>query len=148
MERSELCRDHIGRRANVPVLILKGDRIFYGIIHARIVEGSLAMHLCVGDICVPVCDRAPASVGMEIHAGKAKGGWQERGSGFAVRTEGFAVLQYLGIVLARAPARKNLFHWINVSMQTLCNWLQIGGERCNGAHIEVSVRPAVAAMTD
>src|SRR5512147_2677941 len=113
MERSELCRDHIGRRTNVPVLILKGDRIFYSIIHTRIVEGSLAVHLCVGDICIPVRDRTPSSVGMEIHAGKAEGGGQERGSGFAVRTEGFAVFQYLGIVLARAPACKNLFHSIN-----------------------------------
>src|SRR5512147_1229509 len=85
---------------------------------------------------------------MEVHASKAEGRRKERGRRFAVGPEGLAVFEYFGIVPARAPAPENFFHRIDVSMQALRNGVKVGGERCYGAHVEISVRPAVQAMPD
>ena len=85
---------------------------------------------------------------MQIHPGKAEGRRKECGCRFAVRPEGFAVFQDLGIVLARTPAGKNFFHCLHVRMQTLRNRVEVGRERCNYTHIEIAVRPAVQTTSD
>src|SRR4051794_17053145 len=61
LERPKLRGDHVGGVARLPRAGASAHRILARIIESAVVEYSLAVHLRVGDIGVPVRDVAPAA---------------------------------------------------------------------------------------
>src|SRR5437763_16382719 len=92
-------------------LCARGDGELGGIVEARIEEGALSVHLCIGYVRVPIADRAPgAGPRMVVDARESIRGRIKRGRGLAVGAERLAVDRELGVILARAPALQHLAH--------------------------------------
>ena len=117
MERSKLRCDHIGRGTHVPVPVLNGYRIFCLVVHAWIVERAFTVHLGVGDIGVPVGDRAPSSIGGEVHAGKAEGRRNERGRCLPSGRKALPSFRISASYLP-GPQLPKTFFTVSTSMQT------------------------------
>jgi hypothetical protein len=64
------------------------------------------------------------------------------------RAQGFAVLVEDGVVASRSPAREHLLHGGLVDPEKVGERLEVGGERDDGADVQVAVGPAVQALAD
>ena len=120
MEGGELGSDTVvGEALVVPEPGARRDGELGAIVEARIVEHALAVHLVVGDVGVPIGDRAPTGLGVQVYAGEPEGGGQKGGGRLAVGPERLAIDIQLGVELARPPAREHLAHRRLVHVQEL-----------------------------
>ena len=115
---------------------------------AIVVEVADPVHLEVGDEGVPVGDRSPAGVGVQVDAGKPERGRYERRCRLAVRPKRLAIHEELGVELARAPARGDLAHGCLVHLQQIGQRLLVRGEGDDRADVEITIGPAVEATPD
>ena len=120
VEGGELGSDTVvGEALVVPEPGARCDGELGAIVEARIVEHALAVHLVVGDVGVPIGDRAPTGLGVQVYAGEPEGGGQKGGGRLAVGPERLAIDIQLGVELARPPAREHLAHGRLVHAQEL-----------------------------
>src|SRR6266700_3788763 len=61
------------------------------VVQARIVKTARPLHFQIGDERIPIGNRTPTRVGMEIDAGQAKGRGNQSGRRLEVRSERFAI---------------------------------------------------------
>lgn len=122
--------------------------VFLGVIEPRVEERPLAAHLGVRDVGVPVGHRAPAGPCVVVHTREAERGREQRGGGLPIRTEGFAVMEELGIEFPRPPGRERLLERLLIDAQAVRQRLRVRGEQDDLPHIKIPVRPAVQAMAD
>src|SRR5579864_8793128 len=104
MESSKLRCNLVVGIGYVPETVFGGHRKLGSVVQSRIKEVAFAMHLKIGDKGVPVRHGAPASVSVQVHAGKSKRRRNERRGSFAVRAKSFAVHEKLSVKLTRTPA--------------------------------------------
>src|SRR5207244_10769245 len=69
------------------------------VVQARIVKTTGPLHFQIGDKRIPIGNRTPARVGMEIDASQAKGRGNQSGARLEVRSERFPIKQQRGIEL-------------------------------------------------
>ena len=105
LQRAQLGGDQVGIIADVAEPVRRRDGKAHGIVEARVKERALAVHLEVGDECVPVRDRAPARPGVKVHADQAEGRRNESRRRLAVGAKRLAVQEYFGVKLPRPPSR-------------------------------------------
>src|SRR6266705_3628259 len=148
MKRGKLGRDEVGRAARIPRAAPRGHRILDGIAQALVEESPRAVHLRHGDVGVPVRHRAEARPRVEVHAGEAERGRNQRARLPAVRTEGFAVLVELGVEAPGAPAVQYRLYRSLIDLQQLGDRGEVGSERNDESDVQVAVGPAVEALAD
>src|SRR5882724_3410128 len=85
---------------------------------------------------------------MQIHAGEAESGRDQRPGLLAVGTKGFAVFVQFRIEAAGPPAGENLFHGRDVNPQEVGERLEVGRKRHDRADVEIAVSPAVKSLAD
>ncbi len=122
---------------------------FVRVVEARVVEVSLPVHLENRDEGIPIGNASPARVGVQVHAGQAERGGNERRGGLAVGPERLAVQEQLGVELPRAPAGEHLVaHRLLVHPEERGDGRQVGREPDDRADVQVAVRPAIQPVTD
>jgi hypothetical protein len=127
---------------------LRRHRVLILVREARIEEVPQAVHLGLRYVGIPVGHGPEAGPGAEVHAGEAERRRNERARLLSVRAEGLAILVEDRVVAARSPAREHLLHGGLVDPEEVGERLEIGGERDDGADVQVAVGPAVQALAD
>ena len=120
------------------------------VVQPRVEERALAVHLGVGDVGVPVRDRAPAGVGVEVLAGQPERRGEQRRRR-SCRRGGSALPSWfeLRVVPARAPAREHLAAPSASSTPSRsANGFRVGASATIAPTFEVAVRPAVEPAAD
>jgi hypothetical protein len=133
---------------DVAVPVPGADGEASGVVEPWVEEGSLPVHLEIGDEGVPVRDRTPAGPGVQVHSGETEGRRDERGRGLSVRPEPFPVQEDLGVELARSPPEEHLAQRVLRHAEESRHRREIGRQVDDGPHVQVLVGPAVQAMTD
>ncbi len=136
------------RRVDVREACAGGDGELVRIVEPLVAEVADPVHLEVRDECVPVRHGAPAGVGVEVDPRKAECGRDQHRRRLAVGPEAFPVEEELRVELARAPAREHLVQGRLVHPQEVGERLLVWRQRDDRAHVQVAVRPAVAASAD
>src|SRR5690242_11180307 len=85
---------------------------------------------------------------MQIDPCETKGRRNQRGSGFSVRAETFAVHQQLGIEVAWAPTIQHRPHSRDIDTEKVGDRLQVGGESHNRANVQIAIGPAVQTVAN
>ena len=148
MQLTKLRRHEVGLAAHVAEAVRSRDRKLARVIEPRIVERAFPLHLEHGDECIPMGDRAPAGVGMEVHAREAERRRDQRRGAAPVRLERLAIEQQLRVELAGPPTLEHVAHGRFVDAEQLRERRDARRERHDGADVQVAVRPAVAPSAD
>ncbi len=148
MERRELRGDLVVLRAQVGRSGLRRHRELLPVAHPRIEEPPLPVHLRDRNVGVPVRDRAPPRVRVQVDARQTERRGQDRRAALPVGPERLAVLVQLGVVLPGAPAPEDLAHVVLGDAEGLRDRLDGRRERHDGAHVEVPVRPPIQPPPD
>src|SRR5579864_1819262 len=154
VERGQLRRHLVGVMAEFEKAASDRRRVLGRIVEPLVVEVSVAVHLEVGDVGVPVGDVAEAARPcVEILAEMAVGGRDPDRGRLAVRPETDGVNVDLGVVEAGAPAKEHLLervdrHWVARPEDLLGRRSQVGRERDDQTGVQVLVRPAVQSLAD
>jgi hypothetical protein len=106
------------------------------------------MHFGRSDLRIPVRDGAKSSPSVEVNAGEPKRRGNQCASSLAIGPEGLPVLVQFGIKASRTPAVEHLFHRGGVDAELIGKRLEIRSERNDCAHVQVSVGPAVQALSN
>src|SRR5438445_12509596 len=124
------------------------DRELLPVVETRIEEGTLPIHLRVGDVRVPVGDRSPARIRVQVDPREAKGRRKKGGGRLPVRTERLSIHVQLGVVLTGSPAGEHLAYGGLVHAEQVRDRLQVRRQRNDRADVEIAVGPAIAPLTD
>ena len=117
LQRRQLRRDQVALVPDVSEAGARCDRELARVVQPVIAEVPDPVHLEVRDERVPVRDRAPTRICVEVDAVEAEGRRDQCRRGFPVRPEALAVKKELRVELARAPAREHLVHRRLVDLQ-------------------------------
>src|SRR5262249_58569891 len=118
------------------------------IIAAVVCYGGTVALLGRADISVPIGNRTETGPGVQIHAGQAKGWWNECTSLLAVGTQSFAVFVQFCIEAAGTPSGENLLHGLSIDAEEIGKRLEIRCQRHDRADVQITVGPAIKPMTD
>ena len=116
---------------------------------AVVEEVAVPVHLEVRDERVPVRDRAPAGVRVEVHAGQPERGRDQRTA--AVLPSGRKPLPSRNSSASNLPGPQRGEHLLDrrlVDLQQVGERLHVRRQRHDRADVEVAVRPAVEALSD
>src|SRR5712692_255550 len=89
VQRSQLGGDQVRVGFHMPEPLAGSYGEFVRVVEARVVEVSLPVHLENRDEGIPIGNASPARVGVQVHAGQAERGGNERRGGLAVGPERF-----------------------------------------------------------
>ena len=148
MQRRELRRDQVGCIPDVIETMFRGNRNSIRVFERGSEERALPVHLCIGDVRIPVGHRAPPRVRVEVHTCEPERRRQPGRGVLAVRTKRLSVLVQFSVVSPGTPAREHLLDCRCIHSKEVFERFEIGSKRNDGADVQVAVRPPVKPPSD
>ena len=148
VQRRELGGDQVRRRPRLLPKPLGGHGELLRVLQTRVEERPLAVHLRVGHVGVPVRDRAPARVGVQV---LTRPGRTRRGSAWRRSCRRGERPCRPGSAPRRtcpAPRLEHLAHRRSSTLQQVRDRLRFGRQRDDRAHVQIAVGPAVEPAAD
>src|SRR5205807_2447770 len=145
------CRQFAGYQIGCPLDVGEAQPGRYResicVVQARIVKTAGPLHFQISDKGVPIGNRTPARVGMEIDASQAKGRGNQSGRRLAVRSKRLPIQQQGGIELARSPAKQDRPHGGFIHLERVAEGRKVRRQVDDGTHIQIAVGPAIQSTT-
>ena len=110
MERSQFLCHEVGRVPQIVKARCCAGWKLGPVFQSRIEEGSLADHLGIRNIRIPVRHTAPSCLGMQMDPGEGKGGREHRRGRFLVWAKSLTIVIQFSIIFAGSPTQQNFAH--------------------------------------